>query len=158
MIFIQIIISILLFTNPLESTLKDEFYKTLASNNQEETEALIAKIKTLKNSSINQAYIATLTMKQSDFEKIVKNKISLFKEGATTLNNLILENPNTLEMRFLRFIIQDKAPKILKYNSNLENDKKQIIIGYKNQNKNIQQHIISYTKESQKITENELLK
>lgn len=51
------------------------------------------------------------------------SKMEYFKEGKTLLEDAISNNKNDIELRFLRFAIQDNLPAILGYNENLDEDK-----------------------------------
>ncbi|MFT4645910.1 MAG: putative XRE-type DNA-binding protein [Planctomycetota bacterium] len=148
MILIKILLHFVLFSNNANDVLTDEFYSALASNDQTKIALQLNKLDLLKRTNLNQAYIATLKLKKSSFEKVLKTKITIFKEGATSLDLLIDESPQNTELRFLRCIIQENAPKILKYNTNLEVDKQLVIKEFKNQNKNLQKHILQYAKNS----------
>ena len=155
MTFIYIFINFLLATNTNETISKAKFYKALASNDKIQIEELLSNLIKQKDTNLSQGYIATLKMSKSNFEKNIQIKISLFKEGATLLDQLILEYPKQIEFKFLRCIIQEKAPKILKYNTNIQSDKKQILSEFKNQSKSLQIHIINYAKNSDIFNEKE---
>lgn len=85
-------------------------------------------------------------MKKSDFQKDVKIKVATFKEGAALLEKEIALDSTNVEYRFIRLIIQEKAPKILKYNLNLEEDKNFIIQNYKNSSVSLKEEILKYSK------------
>lgn len=51
------------------------------------------------------------------------SKMEYFKSGKKLLEDAISHNKNDIELRFLRFAIQDNLPSMLGYNENLEEDK-----------------------------------
>jgi hypothetical protein len=50
------------------------------------------------------------------------DKLSTFKKGKTELENAIKEDPNNVELRFLRLSIQSNIPGILNYKQNIKSD------------------------------------
>lgn len=157
MTFLKILLTLFFTSNNADFIKKDLFYEAISSNNEIKIDKLLTTLETSNKSNLNQAYIASLKMKKSDFETILKIKISIFKDGANTLDSLILKSSNHLEMRFLRLIIQENAPKILKYNTSIQKDKEYIINFYKDQKNDLQKHILQYAKNSQIINEADLV-
>lgn len=97
------------------------------------TEALL---KSLANASIEDepilaAYKGALLTIQARNTKGVSNKISYFKEGKTLLENAISEAPKNIEIRCLRMGVQENSPKIVRYKSNIEEDKNFLIDNFK---------------------------
>lgn len=50
------------------------------------------------------------------------DKLSTFKKGKSELENAIKEDPNNVELRFLRLSIQSNIPGILNYKQNIKSD------------------------------------
>jgi hypothetical protein len=50
------------------------------------------------------------------------SKIGYFREGKALLESAILRDPESLELRFLRYTVQDNAPFFLGYRDELERD------------------------------------
>ncbi len=61
-------------------------------------------------------------------------QFSYFKKGKNALDNAAKRDPKNLEIRFLRFMTQERAPGFLGYNKNLQADKTFILSEYKNSN------------------------
>lgn len=55
------------------------------------------------------------------------SKMEYFKSGKKLLEDAISHNKNDIELRFLRFAIQDNLPSMLGYNENLDEDKSYIM-------------------------------
>ena len=101
---------------------KAELFKTLESGNQKELLALENKLSSQKSNNEQQAYLGTVKMKSSEFEKTPADKLKKFKEGKIQLEKSIESEPSNPEFRFLRLMIQENAPKILKYNDKVKTD------------------------------------
>ena len=78
------------------------------------------------------AYKGAVLIIMAKYSKVIKEKKTFFKEGATLLNFAIFEEPANVEMRCIRLSIQENAPKLLKYRANKTEDKQFIKEGYKN--------------------------
>ena len=100
---------------------KVEFYAAMASDKMEDINIQLVAV---KGSSINEkeAYEGALLMKKAGLVGNVKEKLSLFKSGRAKLEACISKDNNNAEYRFLRVIIQEHAPKIVKYRNELEQD------------------------------------
>lgn len=129
----------------------DAFYKIFSTSNILEIDETINSLKQNSKTSKNRAYLGALLMKKSNFEKDIKLKIKLFKEGANILEKEILANKTNVEYRFIRLIIQENAPKILKYNKNIEEDKEIIITNFELLNNSLKKHIKKYSADSKAL-------
>ncbi|MDY0342542.1 MAG: hypothetical protein RBR28_03160 [Lentimicrobium sp.] len=54
-------------------------------------------------------------------------KIKYFRKGKNLLDESVKQSPNHIEIRFLRFATQTKAPSFLGYDNNLQEDKNLIL-------------------------------
>ena len=90
------------------------------------------------------------------YAKKIKDKKSLFIEGVELIEYTIKKAPNNIELRFIRLGIQENTPKILKYKSNIEEDKVFILEQYKYiTSLNLQNHIKDYILQSNLFTTEE---
>ena len=125
---------------------QEEFYQIFSNNSFEEINEKINSLSQIKNKTIiEEAYIAALLMKKSSFEKDLKVKIKTFKKGALILEELIETNQENVELKFIRLIIQENSPKILKYNTKIVEDSNFIKSRFKNLNKILQKEIENYS-------------
>jgi len=69
-----------------------------------------------------QAYGACMYFMQARYAKNPITKWSRFKKGKKKLDQLISENTNNLEFRYLRFLFQSEMPEFLGYHENKEGD------------------------------------
>ncbi len=79
-----------------------------------------------------QAYEAALYMVNAKYLFMPTAKYASFKKGKNQLETLIINNPNTVEFRYLRLIIQKNAPKILGYSNQQTADQLFLLNQYKN--------------------------
>jgi hypothetical protein len=75
-------------------------------------------------------------------------KLKLFREGHRELEAAIKREPGNVEFRFLRLLIQENAPAILKYRDNLQEDSKIIENSYQTLPAEVRKQIADYSKKS----------
>lgn len=130
---------------------RSAFYAAISSTNEEVINTQMALI---KSTSIpeKEAYEGALLMKKSGVVKAAaKEKLSLFKAGRTKLESAIAKDNNNIEYHFLRLIIQENAPKIVKYRNEIEQDSQLIRTHFKNLPQNLQTAISDYNKSSKAL-------
>ncbi|WP_332454460.1 hypothetical protein [Chryseobacterium aquaticum] len=82
-----------------------------------------------------------------------KNKRKTFvKSGATSLENVIKNNPNNAELRLIRMSVQENIPKIVGYNKNLKEDKTFILNNYSKQTTVLKTYIKKFAMQSKTMT------
>jgi hypothetical protein len=64
------------------------------------------------------------------------------------LENAIISDNKNAELRFLRIMIQEHAPKILDYRKQIDGDNELIHSGYKNLPPVVQKAVVDYCKKS----------
>ena len=137
-----------MFSKPLKQDFdKAIFYKVIASGN---IAAIDTQLDIVTQSSLTEkeAFEGVLLMKKAGMVARPKDKLSLFKTGRLKLESSILkENANT-EYRFLRLLIQEHAPRIVKYRNKLEEDSQNIRTNFKNLSPVLQSVITDYSKKS----------
>lgn len=132
----------------LKAVERNTFYNTLSGNSLENIDNTIKILEKEKATPIINAYKGSLLMKKSSFITKPKEKLAIFKTGRMLLEEEIEKQPNNIEMRLLRLIIQENCPKILKYNTQLEEDKIIIIKGFSSSEKDLKSIIKDYSKTS----------
>jgi len=126
---------------------RSAFYAVMASGSISEiNEELIL----LNSISIKEkeAYLGSLMMRKSGLEKIPAEKLKFFKRGRIKLETAILSDSSNGEYRFLRLTIQENAPKIVKYNSELQKDKIYVKDAFKTLSPVVRKAIINYSRNS----------
>ena len=100
-----------------------------------------------KNSSIESGYKkftyhAIAILLQSKFAVNPIDKLKSFGEGKEQLEKVISQYPKDIELRFLRFCVQDGTPAILDYKLNMEEDSQFINNNIYTTSEELQQFII----------------
>lgn len=105
------------------------------------------------------AYKGASAALQARYESVAKKKKALFISGVTELEAAVAAAPENVEIRLIRFIIQENSPKILKYKVNLMEDKQMILAKFDAQSRPVRDVIKRYaTTRSKLFSEAELLK
>lgn len=123
-------------------------YTALASDSKEVVQKQLEGIQDAKESSEVKAFKGALQMKAAQFQKTAKDKMNLFNTGKKLLESEIKSNDGNVEYRFLRLLIQENAPKQLKYNGNIEEDVMSIVAGYSKLKESTKTALESYAKKS----------
>jgi hypothetical protein len=101
-----------------------------------------------------KGYKGAVTVAMSKHVKIIKEKITYFNDGKKLIENAITEDDKNVELKFIRFTIQSNCPPALKYNKNIQSDKKYIIenlTGVKNAS--VRSRIKEYLLQSKDVSE-----
>jgi len=96
-----------------------------AANDKTKVEAfhkLLSKITKEDNITL-VAYKGAAISLMGKHAKKVKDRKDLFIEGVSFIEFAIQKAPNNIEVHFIRLGIQENSPKLLKYKSNIEEDK-----------------------------------
>jgi hypothetical protein len=126
---------------------KANFYAVLKTGKIAEVNEELDLV-TTSSISEKDAYEGVLLMRKAGLVKIPAERLKLFKRGRIALETAILNDKDNGEYRFLRLVIEEKAPKIVKYSHDLEADKEQIKRTFKNLPPVVQNAIIDYSKGS----------
>jgi hypothetical protein len=132
------------------------FYKALSGGEEASIDNMLEKLEHEKASSRVNAYKGALIMKKAGYVKGVGGKVKTFKKGAHLLEDEIKGYPSNTEFRFLRLTVQEHAPKILKYNKELDDDKQAIIAGYSKLDPDLKEVITGYVKDSEILKQSDL--
>ncbi|MFD2871775.1 hypothetical protein ACFS5N_04810 [Mucilaginibacter ximonensis] len=126
---------------------KAAFYEVMDRGKLDEVEK---EIEIVTNLSLPEkdGYIGALLMRKADLQKLPAQRLKSFKAGRIKFDPAIAADAGNVEFHFLRLAIQEHAPKIVKYNKDIEADKKAVIKGYKDQSPAVQHAIMDYTKKS----------
>jgi hypothetical protein len=143
-------ISIVKSERPLQNFDKAAFYAILKSGKIDD---INQELSLLGSSSVSEkdGYEGALLMRKGGLLKIPGEKLKSFKKGRILLETALANDNTNGEYHFLRLIIQEHAPKIVKYSADLETDKEHVKKSYKNLSPAVQQAIIDYSKSSQII-------
>ena len=123
------------------------FYKVMASG---DTDAINNEINIIAGSSLSnkEGYDGALLMKKAGLVTRPKEKLKLFKTGRIKMETALLADSGNVEFHFLRLVIEEQAPKIVKYKKHIEKDKLFIQNNFKNLLPVVQHAILDYCKNS----------
>jgi hypothetical protein len=130
-----------------ESLDRASFFASMQSGDMH---GINAELKVVQASSIKEkdAYYGALLMRKAGLVNGAPNKLSLFKSGHNKLESSIKRNNASVELHFLRLMIQENAPRILGYKTDEQQDADFIKKNYKDLPKVIQQAISDYSRQS----------
>jgi len=126
---------------------RTSFYEAMSSSDPDRLDKEIKNLAAL-HFSTKEAFLGALEMKKAGLIKGVKNKLSLFKSGHKKLEAAIVQDSKNTELRFLRLMIQENAPKTLGYNKDLQADASWIREHFSGLSGTIQQAVRRYSKTS----------
>lgn len=134
-----------------------ELYKVahLSENNAlvlKEKLSLIDK----KNNKILVAYKGATIAILAKYMKGTKQKTEEFKKGTSLVEFAIQQEPENIEIRFVRLSIQQNSPKILKYSKKIDEDKNFILSNFNNlKSRELKSYLKDYILSSNNFTEEE---
>lgn len=127
-----------------------------ASKNQKNAEEFYTLLENYnKENKVFLAYKGASIALKAKYAKQIKQKKSLFIEGAKMLENALKSDPNNLEIRLIRLSVQEHSPKILNYKSNIDDDKKLLLSNFEKQNQSLKEYIKNYIVQSNGFTDKE---
>lgn len=151
LIFSLITAVLLFFQSGLES-LRESYAKANLSNSN--TEAFINTAeKTSGSDAVILGYKAAAKIMEAKITK--QNRKALVKAGATSLETLVKNNPNNIELRVIRMSVQENIPKIVGYRGSLKEDKNFILNNYSKQNGTLKSYVKRFAAQSKTMTEAE---
>ncbi|CAN5190700.1 hypothetical protein BH09BAC6_BH09BAC6_23310 [soil metagenome] len=126
---------------------RSAYYSIMASGKLSD---INEELNTLSTATVSEkeAYEGALLMRKAGLVKVPAEKLKFFKRGRIKLETALLNENNNGEYHFLRLIIQEHAPKIVKYKADIETDKELIKRSYKTLLPAVQQAIMDYSKSS----------
>ncbi|ASU34583.1 hypothetical protein [Mucilaginibacter xinganensis] len=126
---------------------KAVFYSVMASGDLESINNQIETVK-VSSSPNKEGYEGALLMRKADKVSGAAKKLKYFKQGRIQLETALLSDNENTEYHFLRLAIEEHAPKIVKYHSDIQNDKLIIQKNFKSLPQSVQKAIIDYCKNS----------
>lgn len=133
---------------------RGDFYTAMASNKLDLISAQEAIVKTSVIPE-KDAFHGALLMKKAGLVGKTSEKLSLFKSGHKLLEKAIKNDDNNAELRFLRLMIQEHAPKILNYNDDMTKDSELIKEQFDQMDPETQKAIIEYSKQAKNLKQSD---
>lgn len=151
LLFAFITAVVFFFQSNMEA-LRNSYAKANLSNAN--TEAFINLAEEQPGSdAVTNGYKAAADIMRAKIAK--KDRKSLVKAGATTLESIIKGNPNNIELRLIRLSVQENIPKIVGYRGSIKDDKAFLINNYSKQNGALKSYVKKFAMQSKSFTEAE---
>ena len=134
-----------------QSLIEFRGYLQKGESSEEVSKTLISKSKTAYETTKKPIYEAFWAVGNFFMAKHAVNpisKYSYFNRGKKLLEGAVKKEPNSIEIRMMRYISQEKTPKFLGYNENMKSDKEFILKNYKNSD---DENLVSFIKKYFKI-------
>ena len=126
---------------------KADFYKVM---DEGDLTAINNQIEIVQSSSSanKEGYEGALLMRKAGKVSGPPQKLKFFKAGRIKLETAMLADADNTEYHFLRLAIEEHAPKIVKYHSDIEKDKAIVQRNFKSLPPSVQHAILDYCKNS----------
>lgn len=145
--------SLLLLLTGAGNNMPLRFYAVIAGNSVEQIDNLLAEIESSGNAGKNaDIYKGALYARKAGLVKAPAERLELFKKGRLLIEQEIARDPSNAEFRFIRLIIQEHAPKAVRYQQNVTEDAELVISKFDLLNKEIKEEIRKYSKTSQYLS------
>ena len=129
---------------------KATFYRAMASGTLTDIDNELTNLESAPVDERN-AYEGILLMRKAGLVGKPKDKLHFFKTGRMKFQIAFMADSNNTEFRFLRLGIQEHAPKIVKYRSDIKTDKAYVKEHFKSLSPVVQHAVIEYSKTSKVI-------
>ena len=147
------ILAVTLIANISMAQSKSAFYEAMASKSTKIIDTQLSLLSAYANGTEKQALEGALEMRKAGLLSIPAKKLAAFKQGHKKLEAAIAAAPQNGEFRFLRLMIQENAPKSLRYSKNIEEDSKLVKAQFSSFSAATRQSIKNYSKKSTSLGE-----
>lgn len=129
---------------------KSAYYSAMSSSKAALMDAQLSALKSASGTD-KEAFEGAMLMRKAGILTIPAKKLAMFKEGCRKLETAISKNPQNVEYRFLRLIVQENAPRSLGYHKAISQDSKFIRENFRNLPAMTQNSIAGYSKKSKAL-------
>jgi hypothetical protein len=151
-LFLSIFLFVIFFNIPEISDIRKLYSSMVISeSNAKEFASKLADIAKDNNKTL-VAYKGASIVILSKYKKEVSDKSKNFKEGAKMVEFAVASEPKNIEIRLIRLSIQEKSPKILKYNGNIKEDKNYLLDHYEEQSSALKTYIKNFILQSKSFS------
>jgi hypothetical protein len=123
------------------------FYRAMQGNDKALVNIELEELKSAPD-ALRSAFMGAMLMKRAAFFGSAVSRIHYFRDGHKMLESAIKQNPENVEFRFLRLMIEEHVPPQLGYNKDIEKDCEIIRTNYKSLPEEVQRTIEDYNKKS----------
>lgn len=133
---------------------KAAFYAVMKSGDLEAVSSQMEAIKEAPEKE-RDGYEGALLMKKAGLLRKPKDRLSNFKQGRIKLETALMADNENTEFHFLRLAIEEHAPKIVRYHSDMEKDKAAVMKNFKNLSPAVKHAILDYCENSKVLHKEE---
>ena len=128
----------------------ERFFTVLSQGSKDDVEKLILDYEA-KGDTGSQAniYRGALYARMAGLVNTPAQRLEYFKRGRLLIEAEIKQNADNIEYRFIRLIIQEQAPSIVRYRDNIEEDSALIIAAYQGLDERLKRELQRYAATSQ---------
>ena len=144
-----LLVCLYFFLSVSASAGSERFFTVLSQGSRDDVEKLILDYEA-KGDTGSQAniYRGALYARMAGLVNTPAQRLEYFKRGRLLIEAEIKQNADNIEYRFIRLIIQEQAPSIVRYRDNIEEDSAMIIAGYETLDDELKREIDRYAKTS----------
>lgn len=107
------------------------------------------------NSAILKAYQGASFALQAKYGKGIMEKKEFFEQAVSNLEAAVQEEPENAEIRLIRLSVQENSPRIVKYKTNMDEDKAVVLEHFDKQSETVKKCIRDYVNYSGFFNEEE---
>lgn len=111
--------------------------------------------KTEVNSPTLKAYKGASLALNAKHGKGIKQKKEFFEQAVALLEEAVQTEPNNSEIRLIRLSVQENSPRIVKYKTNMDEDKALVLESFQSQSAEVKKCIKDYVSNSDFFSEKE---
>lgn len=95
-----------------------------------------------------KAYYGAAVSLQAKYGSTIREKRNLFEQAVGHIEDAVKSSPDNAEIRLIRLSVQENSPGIVRYKSNMDEDKKLILEAFKDQPVSVKRCIRDYVSNS----------
>jgi hypothetical protein len=131
---------------------RKQFYAAIASTDPGEVDRALIKLQE-EQFLDKDAFEGALLMKKAGLVRKAGEKLKLFKAGRAKLEQAIKNDEANAEYRFLRLVIQENSPGIVRYKAELRSDSAIVRAAFPKLDPVVRQAVRDYAKKSRFLKE-----
>ena len=112
-------ISLVLVSFAEEDSVRMQYHQ---ANSKESLESFISVLEK-SNLPVSEVYLASAYMQKAKYVFSPYNKLKYFNKGKDMLEAFLSKNPNSVDGKYVRYLVQRNAPSFLGYSSEIESDR-----------------------------------
>lgn len=107
------------------------------------------------NSAVLTAYQGASFALQAHYGEGIREKREFFEQAVSNLETAVQEDPDNAEIRLIRLSVQENSPRIVKYKTNMDEDKTLVLEHFEKQPEAVKKCVRDYVTHSDFFSEAE---